>query len=512
MKKLISLLLVLVLLLSMAACVKQTPVEQPEKELLTEDESAPEPIPNPEPEPEPIDPRILWAEAEAARIAYDSMEVERHDEIVIASGEEDFTVENLTVIRGNELGNRMMKYELVTTGDEPRELYYANGVLNLIDGDSAYACKLGVDGFIDFLEEEMPALTEELFERVELIEAETGWKIAFSEPREQFVDDFVRKNFLSSTVMKEGSLEVSGTVTLDEEGRYESIEVETSCAVLYYGTIEATYVAKQTDRWLSHDEEVTVIVPSKVETYYTDGLDIRISNRLIAAVTFLELAVGAEYTTSLTFEGTLDGKPLSMQYDTDTVFLRDIPKRTVQISETLDINCIWNGSTTEVSQQLDFADGTVVFRENDTVQQVTESQEYFYALASEDFLSFIMEDEPQNKYLFPTVSSADGLYTVSFSEAGYSVLALYDMVLQLLNPEFTEAIYYLTDYELIRNSGTVVIEEASQAFRTVAYDLEASFTLEDGTVFVGTLIYERNFLAYNDDVTLEPGAGIGQET
>ena len=66
---------------------------------------------------------------------------------------------------------------------------------------------------------------------------------------------------------------------------------------------------------------------------------------------------------------------------------------------------------------------------------------------------------------------------------------------------------------ILRGSeGDLAVMAGHIPFMTAVQPGACRITLEDGTVFVGTLIYERNFLAYNDDVTLEPGAGIGQET
>ena len=511
MKKLISLLLALVLLLSMAACGKQAPAELQEEEPLPEAEPAPEPEPEPvpEPEPEPADPRALWAEAEAAADEYRSFEREQRSELSMVSKDIEFSSGSMTVTRAKNVDSRMVQYESVTTGDDPKEMYYINGRLYEENSNWQYSCSLGADQFRAYLTEDSIPFLPEQFETVELVSQENGWEIAFSNPQEDFAERFGELLQVSSMQLQADSLQASGTVILDEEGFYESVTMELSCAVSFYGSMEAECTVTMSDRWLSHDEEVSVVIPSKVENY-TEVTDIRLLKKLEEAAAFHDLAVASDYTTALSFEGTRNGEPLALSYDVRTDFLRDVLAQTLQVNETSEFWVKYQEEEQTVTQQTDYADGIYAVTVNGETQKTEVAQETLYAIMDQDFCAYTRENEPEELFWYPHASSSDGMYSVFFYGTGYVELALYGSILQLSGFGAIDDIYTLVDYEMPETNGTIVIDEESRAICSILYDIEATFTLEDGTEIAGTVQYERNFLAYNDDVVLETGTGIGQ--
>ena len=510
MKKLVSLILILALLFSLAACGKESAPEAPEEpEVLPEAEPIPAPEPIPEPEPEPVDPRTLWAEAAAAAEAYSSVELERREEVSLSGEGMDYAGSNTTVIRGKNLDNRMMQYESVTTGDNPCEMYYINGVLHEEQEEWQYSCSMGIEEFSSYrTEEELPFVPED-FGAVELTGEENGWEITFSDPLESFEEKLSRLVCLSSLQLKEGSLEVTGTVLLDEDGFYRSVNVDLDFDLIYYGTMVVECSMTQFDRWLTHDGEVTVVIPTKVKNY-TDVTDIRVIKKLETLAQFQDLTAAADYTSALSFEGTVNGQPLALTYDVHSVFLRDFLLQKIQLWENVELWVEYNGQEQSVTQQTEFKDGRTVVTVDGAATEVETEQEVFLAAAQQDFTMFTRESTPGELFWYPFGISRDGVFTIYVETTGYEELMLYSTVLAAGGFVTESGTFELADYEFIRGDGQLEIDEETQGIRSLTFDMEASFTMTDGTVISGTLRYERNFLAYNDDVVLEPGTGIGQ--
>lgn len=509
MKRWFAILMTMLLLLSLSACVEtDVPEEEPENleaEVVEEQEAVPEP----EPEAEVPDAKELWAAAEAAAENYTSLEVQNRSEIHSEILGKETILKNTTIIRGKDLDSRLMQYESVTTGDSPRELYYRNGIVHLDDGIHQYNCGLGADYFREYLKETTLPIRAQYFQKVELVSDENGCELAFSDPTEEFVDVFKNVICGGALMLKDDTLLASGTVLLDEAGCYDSVKLELSCTLICGGTEEMTYGVITTDRYMSYNEPVTVIIPSKVESF-VDIVDIRMTDRLNSASSMLVLISAADYRELLTFSGTIGGAPYELSETYHTIFRRELDGSDVQFAEDYELSVIKDGVEERTTSRTDYVDGLYRYTDDAGILEEQIEEVYMYSHILSDVGWLVTEHYPEELFYYPRAESKDGIYTVSAYCTGNVGYALYHTVLCYTHPELADSLYEVDgSWEIYKTK--LLIDEETKMVRAVEYDVTCSFILPDGTEITGDVHYEKVYDAYDTDVVFAPGSGVSQE-
>ncbi|MBQ5390581.1 MAG: hypothetical protein IIU58_06720, partial [Clostridia bacterium] len=408
-----------------------------------------------------------------------------------------------TIVRGKEMDRPEMQYEAITTGDLPMALYYTGSTCYTENGVTRRACPMTVEAFRAYLDKDSNPFLPEYFETVTLTSEEDGWEIAFSDPTDAYCAVFAEA---MTPEIQAGSLEASGTIRLDPDGHYLSHTQEISCTLLVYQNTQADFRMNTVRRWFSHDAPVTVSSP-RDPARFTAVSDLLLAELFDNAIQHHSTAFAADYEETIRFDGTFGGINCSLEQHTSPAFRLNLKDMTVRYRTEYDATATISGNETVSSHMATFENGTTTkIWDDGSRTEAHESEEVAIGGIMSNYTALTC-DYILPAYLEPEYASENGICTVLVTPDFQACELIFPYIYGVLDPQNNGGIFAATDYEIRESSGKIEIDEETERITSITLFMDASFTMQDGTVWEGTAMIEQLFRFYDNDVVLPPAEG-----
>lgn len=457
---------------------------------------SPSAVPAAEATPSPME---LWQKAEEISGSWDSFDVDSSNttEISFAGSTVTSSVEQRTKARG--LTGGQPEYKVVCTGDNSSEYYYDGSKLFVSAAYGDYSSAMDRDGFDAFMESESISLKPEDFTSAVLVSEEGGAVIEFSAPTQEFKEYFAGEFGGSGILVHSDNMDAHGTVTLSDEGYVRNIKASFICSAVCYGNMDATFRIDISETLLSHNEDIDISVPAKLASYIEVD-DISAYRDLYKALSSLQLSEGAEYSTSLTFDGSLAGVSATTALSTDAVFLADMNSGSLKYHSDASIYLAYNGSDADTSFTEDYDGGVFSCAYSDgssNAEEVLAAD--MLPLVYADFLGGCSPDYlPDYHSVSRQYKDSDSVFSFGITDA--LAFMFYDQTLSCIRSDLSGLIYECTGYDQNDLSGMIIVTADGQLSYAVFYaDLTIYF--EDGSSVSGLAVCERTYKALGSDVS-----------
>ena len=222
--------------------------------------------------------------------------------------------------RGSGLQGNAPAFQLVMTGDQIGEIYYANGTAYTNMPYGQWQSPMTVENFSRLFGESV-SFTEADFAAVEIVSAENGYEISFSQPTDELIGRIAEE--MAGGFAAVADANVSGTLRLHADGSMDETVMELSMTLQQPGGSEIPVSLYSSRKLLAHDESVVVYLPDKL-SYFEKCEDIYAAKALYDAFSVMQDATQSTYHTEVGFNGKIQDSTRNYNYVSDVVLQRDL--------------------------------------------------------------------------------------------------------------------------------------------------------------------------------------------